>query len=353
MAKWTEQEVSLLREVWPLVTSKNWDHYFPARTYEAVRHKAKCLKLSGQALGDKKSSSSWFLEAYNSLLNKDIPDHNACVKLANMMQAAGWKIQTNTSLESDNTFHVDAPEIVDRYVFGIISCTHLGSRSQQLTALNHFVDELMEAGGRDLFHAGDIVQGSEKMHRGMVYEIFEHGASRQRDYAVENFPRRPGLTTKLISGNHCLSFGKDTGFSICEAICARRDDMEFCGDWMANFVLPGGFRFKLRHGQGKMSYAISYKPQKLLEKWDRHVDPPHLFAVGHWHTPSFFPKYQGVDVMLLPAFQGQNNYVRSLGIEFSHVGGYICSYGLDEDGQFVNGSLRVDQKRYPELQHDY
>lgn len=354
MPKWTKEEVSLLQQVWPYVTSKNWDHYFPERTYESVRHKAKCLKISNSRQGTVKSKNSWAVDAIAKIQAGEILDKPLADKLFPLLAAAGYNISRDTQIPMSASQHsISDAKVSDRYTMGIFSCSHLGDRWQQLTNLNRFYDDVIAAGGKDFFHAGDWVSGSHRMHKGFEFGLHALGADAQRDYAVKNFPRREGVITRGISGNHCLSHVKDAGFNIVKAICNERDDLEYCGDWVADFTLPGDFRMKLRHGRGGLSYSLSYRVQKLVEKLDRRTPPPHLMAVGHWHTPAVFQEYQGVYAMLLPAFQGMTPFASSLGIEMSHIGGYLVHYDIDEKGKYIPGSIQSNLLSYPERQNDY
>jgi len=86
------------------------------------------------------------------------------------------------------------------YRFGVISCTHLGSKYQQISHLHSFYGLCKKEGVYTVFHCGDVVDG-EKIYRGMEYELFAHGADQQVDYAVKFYPRVEGIVTKAISGN--------------------------------------------------------------------------------------------------------------------------------------------------------
>lgn len=351
--KWTDEEIALLRQAWPYITSKNWDQWFPGRTYESVRHKAKCLKISSSAQGITKSKNSWAVDAIAKIQAGEILDKATADKFFPIMEAAGYNISRSTLEPMEAKSKRIEARVSDRYSFGLYSCTHAGSRWQQWTSLNRFYDEVIAKGGKAFFHAGDLSDGLHKMHRGMEYGQHAIGADAQRDYCIKNFPQREGIKTHVISGNHDLSFVKDSGFNLVKAVCARREDMEYAGDWVADYNLPGGFRMKVRHGQGGLSYSLSYKLQKLCEKLDRRKQPPHLYAVGHWHTPAALAEYQGIYSMLLPAFQGMTPFASSLGIDFSHVGGYFVAYDIDQHGNFIEGSIQTELLSYPEMAHDY
>ena len=91
------------------------------------------------------------------------------------------------------------------YKFGVVSDTHLNSKEQQLTHLNRMYDLFAAEGVSDVYHAGDITAG-EGMFTGQVYEIFNVGFDNQADYVIKHYPKREGITTHFITGNHDLSY---------------------------------------------------------------------------------------------------------------------------------------------------
>jgi len=93
------------------------------------------------------------------------------------------------------------------YKFGVVSDTHLNSKEQQLTHLNRMYDLFAAEGVSDVYHAGDITAG-EGMFTGQVYEIFNVGFDNQADYVIKHYPKREGITTHFITGNHDLSYYK-------------------------------------------------------------------------------------------------------------------------------------------------
>lgn len=83
--------------------------------------------------------------------------------------------------------------------FGVISCSHIGSKYQQMSHLYSFYKVAKQRGCEVVLHCGDVFDGSVNMHKGMGYEQFLHGADDQLGYAVSNYPRN--IPTWMISGN--------------------------------------------------------------------------------------------------------------------------------------------------------
>ena len=88
--------------------------------------------------------------------------------------------------------------------FGLMGDTQFGSKYAQITYLHDFYDLCEREGITDIYHTGDITDGL-KMRVGHEYELYEHSADGQLDDLVANYPKRDGITTHFITGNHDAS----------------------------------------------------------------------------------------------------------------------------------------------------
>lgn len=244
------------------------------------------------------------------------------------LQGEGYTITKDGKLHG-RTVEVD----LGRYVgkpskFAVLSCTHLGSRWQQLTHLHTFYEYAHKQGVRTFLHCGDVVDG-EKMHRGQEYGIFVHGADAQVQYAVKNYPKARGSKTYMIAGNHDLSFWKNAGINVVEQICHKRSDLEYLGTDIA-FMQMGNISVGLHHSRGGVSYARSYKLQKIVEQTAPERKSNFLF-VGHWHIQCLIPAYRNVEAVSMGCFQAQTDFLQSLAL-YPNVGGLIVTFIPDERG---------------------
>lgn len=211
-------------------------------------------------------------------------------------------------------FRVDKPVPAERRIklaglktkkmrLGIVSDTHLGSKFQQLTHLHDIFRIFEEEGVEAILHGGDLVHGSSKMHVGMEYEIFTHGADAQVEYAVDNIPA-PHCPAYIITGNHDISFWKDSGTNVVKSFCGKRPDWTYLGSEGAHLEI-GGAKLYLWHG-GSAAYAKSYNSQK----WAEAVSPenkPHIMLNGHLHFISYV-HHRNIDCFQLPCLQSQTPF---------------------------------------------
>ena len=223
----------------------------------------------------------------------------------------------------------------DEVTVAIVSDTHLGSREQALDALEAFYDEIEARGITEVWHAGDLVAGVD-IYRGQAASGILPGLHTYRDqvdYAVENYPKRDGVHTLIIAGNHDVEGAAGRiGADPVAAVCHRRTDMTYIGTYTGTIELPNGGYAQLVHGRGGGSYALSYKPQKYVESLAPGRKPA-LLIFGHWHVSGFF-RHRYVPCLLAGCFEWQTDLLVRLGLQ-PDVGAWIVTLRLADDGSIV------------------
>lgn len=219
---------------------------------------------------------------------------------------------------------------------GIVSDTHLSSNEEALSELHLAYDIFEDRGITEVLHAGDWTCGAG-IFRGQVSEIKNHTFEQQVEYLVEHYPKRDGIVTRGISGNHDIEgdFGR-IGANPVVALANQRDDIEFLGDYSAwiNYGPDDDNPcwIHLLHGKGGMSYSYSYKAQKLADGY-RAERMPALLAVGHWHVRGAF-EARGVQVLFPACFEWQSPFLTRLGLSPA-VGFHILTLTIGDDGTLV------------------
>jgi predicted phosphodiesterase len=218
------------------------------------------------------------------------------------------------------------------FEFGLVSDTHLSSNEQALEHLELAYDVFEERGITEVYHPGDFTAGVgifPQQHSA----IFNHTYEDQVEYLVANYPRRAGITTRGVTGNHDIEggFGR-IGANPVLALANRRDDIEFLGDYSAYVELPGGSYLHLLHGKGSMSYAYSYKAQKLVDGYPAGRKPA-ILAVGHWHVHGTL-EHRGVQVIFPGCFEWQSPFMERLALQPA-VGFHVVRCTVGDDGSLV------------------
>lgn len=236
----------------------------------------------------------------------------------------------------------------DHLRIGIVSDTHFGSKWAQYTSLKRFYEICKAAGIKDIYHCGDIDDGAESMHAGVMHEHHVIGGDAHVDNIVANYPHIDGITTHYISGNHDDSFGIAAGINIGKMIAERRPDMHYLGRNIAHVALTPSCILEMRHPKDGSAYALSYKLQKLVETydWDDH---PAIVCVGHYHK--FVTLYhRGMLLMHPGCFEGLTDFMRGK-LGYAAIGGVILDIALDKDGRMV--AATPTWVPYREVKDDY
>lgn len=239
----------------------------------------------------------------------------------------------------------DGTEIIR---FGLMGDTQFGSKYAQITHLHNFYDLCEKEGIKNVYHTGDLTDGL-KMRPGHEYELYEISADGQCDDVIKNYPRRKGVTTHFITGNHDASLYKHVGFDIGRAIAKDREDMHYLGRDYAVVNLTPECTLELRHPWDGTAYAISYKIQKMIEAMESD-SKPNILAVGHYHKmENIF--YRNVHAFQTACFQSQTPFTRGKGISV-YMGGWIMTIRVDKNG-YIQGITPSFIPYYYSIKDDY
>lgn len=235
--------------------------------------------------------------------------------------------------------------------FAIIGDTQLGSKYAQISHLKNFYELCASEGIKDVYHTGDVTDGL-KMRSGHEYELYKTSADDMVQDVIENYPKIEGITTHFITGNHDASIYKQVGYDIGNTITEKRPDMKYLGRDCALIFLTPNCKLELRHPWDGTAYALSYKPQKMIEAMESD-SKPNILAIGHYHKAEYL-FYRNVHCLQTGCFQGQTPYTRGKGISV-HMGGWIVTIHVDKNGTIIRfgsefvpyySSIKDDYKQY-------
>ena len=212
--------------------------------------------------------------------------------------------------------------------FGVVSDTHLCSKWQQLTHLSAMYDIFEREGIEIVYHAGDITEGVN-MRRGHEYEVFKHGTDEQQQYVIDNYPKRKGIITKFITGNHDHSGIKAAGHDIGYPIERARDDMVYLGMSNAKIELTPNCVLELNHALDGNAYALSYAIQKRIDAMSG-GEKPSILIDGHHHKMIYL-FYRNIHAFEAGTFQSQTPWMRGKRLP-AHMGGWIIEIHVDDEG---------------------
>lgn len=248
-----------------------------------------------------------------------------------------WKI-VNDVIPSENRYRDEWNG--DRIIrFGLMGDTQINSKYAQLTHLHRLYDIYAEEGIGKVYHTGDIDDG-EQMRKGHQYELYNQGVDDHADEIIRVYPRRKGIVTEFITGNHDASMVKLAGVDIGRVIAQKRDDMKYLGYGSSAINLTDNCILELRHPEDGTAYALSYKTQKIIEAMSG-GEKPNILGVGHYHKGEYIC-YRNVHAIQTACLQAQTSWERGKGIAIV-LGGWIIEVRLNIDG----GVERIRPEFFP------
>lgn len=241
--------------------------------------------------------------------------------------------------QSDHVYKA-SPELFDGETVrvGVVSDTHLNSKHCRLDELHTAYEVLRAEGIRRVWHIGDLTDG-KGVYKHHLRDLERASFDDQVAFCVENYPAVEGITTEIISGNHDLEgdFGREAADPV-RAVCAHREDMIYMGEYSAWIEFEQGTRFHLLHPGGGGSYAISYRPQKIIEGYEGGVKP-NATLFGHWHRRGNF-EHRNVQALLCGTFSGSSALAIRYGLGPPAVGFHILEFVIADDGSIVEWTPR-------------
>lgn len=239
-------------------------------------------------------------------------------ELKRSLEVERAKVEALAEIQNASTVKVKGG---DEFAFGLIGCTHFGSLCCNQSAMEAFYEYAASRGIGTIYHGGDVLDG-HRVYRGQEFELRDVGLEAQ----IERFKRfnNHGLKTKFITGNHDQSFKSLAGVPVGKIIAEANPDWEFLGEEQARVTFAtssGSYELMLIHPGGGSSYALSYRPQKIVESLEGGTKP-NMLAIAHYHKAEFMPSYRNVATIQTGTFQNQTPFMARQGLA-AHVGGWI------------------------------
>jgi hypothetical protein len=213
--------------------------------------------------------------------------------------------------------------------FGVASDPHLASKYQQLAHLNHFYDICEREGISIVYVPGDLTEGIYTRRQGHIHERFLHSVDEQEQYIIDHWPRRKGVRTRFVLGNHDTTHIQNSGHDIGKPIHAAREDMDYLGQLNARVYLTPNCILELNHPLDGAAYALSYSLQKYIESIQGGTKP-NILLNGHHHKAMYL-FYRNIHAFEAGTFQAQSSWMKGKRLA-AHMGGWIVQVTVDRDG---------------------
>jgi hypothetical protein len=216
----------------------------------------------------------------------------------------------------------------DTFTFGAIGDSHLASKYERLDVLDAEYDRFAKAKVEYVFHTGNWVDGEASFN---AYDLHVRGMDAQLEYLAEHYPRRFGITTYAIAGaDHEGWWAKREGVDIGKYAESKmreagRKDWSHIGYMGAYVRLVNrnsgeSATMHVVHPGGGSAYAISWKPQKIVEGYAG-GEKPAVVLIGHYHKLSI-DNIRNTWAIQTGCAQDQTPFMNQKGIE-PHVGSVL------------------------------
>ena len=244
--------------------------------------------------------------------------------------------------------YVSRPD--NTFVFGACGDQHYASKYCRHDVIESYYDEFEASAVDRAFNTGNWIDGEAPFN---TYDLDVHGLDAQLLHLAQHYPRRDGISTYAISGlDHEGWYNKKNGMEVGiygEAVMRRqgRTDWHHLGLAQAFVKLVNANTGKsamlcVMHPGGGSSYAVSYKPQKIVESFSG-GNKPAVLLIGHYHKLSV-NNIRNVWAIQTGAGQDRTPFQFQKLIE-PHVGACIVELRQDpQTGAIVR--CKVDMLRY-------
>lgn len=224
---------------------------------------------------------------------------------------------------ADHSFTSDR----NKFKFGWISDTHMGSKYARIDVAEALYDVFAEEGITRVFHAGNWIDGEARFNK---YDLLVHGMDAQCRYLAEHYPQRPGIVTYAIAGDdhegwYAQREGVDIGRYAQNRFrdAGRQDwiDLGYMESYvpLVNAESGEASQMLVSHPGGGSAYALSYAIQKIVESLDG-GEKPAVGLWGHYHK-LWFGNIRNVWCIQTGCCQDQTPFGRKKKLDFQVGGG--------------------------------
>ena len=228
---------------------------------------------------------------------------------------------TEITSRKDNTF-----------LIGACGDQHIGSKYHREDVNHDLYSRYARAGVQAVFNTGNWIDGEASFNR---YDILAHGLDAQAKLMAEIFPKYDFPTYAVWGDDHEGWYAQREGINVgsyAEGIMrSEGHNWHDIGFMEAHIRLVNANTGKscimaVVHPGGGSSYAISYRPQKIIESYEG-GEKPAVALYGHYHKMDA-GIVRNVWFAQTGTTEDQTPFMRKKSLE-AHVGGLLI--GMEQD----------------------
>lgn len=218
--------------------------------------------------------------------------------------------------------------------YGVISDTHIGNVNYNAKLMDFAAKEFAKQKVDFVLHIGDIVDGWYQNRPASIFEQNAIGYDQQKELAIKELGKIK-QPLYFITGNHeyntyVRNAGVEIGKELEKGLKDLGNEAHYLGNQEADLRLKNGTLLRLAHPNGGTAYAISYKPQKIIESYEG-GKKPHILHIGNFHKAEYL-FYRNVHAFQAACMEGQTKFMRDLSLP-AHQGFWIIDLATKNGGQ--------------------
>ena len=138
----------------------------------------------------------------------------------------------------------------------------------------------------------------------------------------------------FITANHeyntfMRGAGIEVGHYLESELNLQGNEAHFLGNGEARLIIGKNTRYDIIHPDGGTAYALSYRPQKIIESLEG-GKKPHLMSIHHFHKAEYL-FYRNVHCIQAGTFCGQTKFMKGKNIS-AHLGFWIVDMSTSDSG---------------------
>lgn len=199
--------------------------------------------------------------------------------------------------------------------FILFSDTHIGNINYRPQIMKFLAQTAKKNKVDFVAHAGDIFDGWYQNRPSSIFEQNAIGFDQQMKMAVDELGQLE-VPLYFITGNHSYNTfvrgaGVEAGPYLESKLKEKGLEAKFLGNAEGDIYM-GKTLLRLLHPDGGTAYALSYKPQKIIEALES-GKKPHILGIGHFHKADYM-FYRNVHAYQTGCLLGQTKFMKGKGI---------------------------------------
>jgi len=217
---------------------------------------------------------------------------------------------------------------------GVSGDYHMGNINYDTSLMDFYAQETKRLKVDLHLNTGDLFDGWYQNRPASIFEQNAIGFDRQIDKATKELSKLEA-PIYFITGNHSYNTfvrgaGIEAGPYLEDKLKSKGLEAHYLGNGEGNLILENKVKIRLLHPDGGTCYAVSYRPQKIIESLESGQKPQALF-IGHFHKMDYM-FYRNIHQFQTGTFCGQTKFMKGKGIP-AHKGFWIIDIYAKSDGE--------------------